>query len=143
MAQEIDMEELRAYFAQDKFATECLGARVDEFEADPYRAVVSMDVDLNKHANAQGFVMGGVFMAICDFALAVCSNGGGQVPCCSTNHSMECMNRCKGERLIATAICTKNGRSLCFYEVELKDELGTYVGRMTATCMRTPGVCCK
>lgn len=133
------MEEIRAYYAHDQFATKLLGARIDSFERDPYRSVVSMEVDPQRHTNAQGFVMGGTFMALCDFALAVCSNTE-QEPSCSTNHHMECINRCKGKQLIATCTCCKNGRSLGFYEVILTDELGTLVGRMTATCMRTPGV---
>lgn len=135
----VDLEQIREYFSHDRFATELLGARVDSFERDPYRSVVSMTVDPELHTNAQGFVMGGAFMALCDFALAVCSNTE-QEPGCSVNHTMECISRCKGERLIATCTCLKNGRHLSFYEVVLNDELGTLVGRMSATIMRTPGV---
>ena len=133
------MDELREFFGKDTFATVCLGAQVDSFEEEPYRSQVSMTLDPARHCNAQGFVMGGVFMALCDFALAVCSNTN-QVACCSTNHAVEMMSRAKGERLIAKAECTKCGRSLSFYEVNLYDELGTNVARMTATTMRTPQV---
>ncbi|MGN0073525.1 MAG: PaaI family thioesterase [Coriobacteriales bacterium] len=133
------MDELRAFFAKDGFATLCLGAQVDSFEENPYRSQVSMTLDQSRHCNAQGFVMGGVFMALCDFALAVCSNTN-QVACCSTNHNIEMMSRAKGQRLIAKAECTKCGRTLSFYEVNLFDELGTHVARMTATTMRTPQV---
>ena len=132
-------DELRAFFAKDGFVTQCLGAQVDSFEEDPYRAQVSMTLDPARHCNAQGFVMGGVFMALCDFALAVCSNAN-QVACCSTNHAFEMMSRAKGQRLIARAECTKAGRTLSFYVVNLYDELGTHVARMTATTMRTPQV---
>lgn len=134
----LSLDETREYFAQDKFATECLGARIDSVEPGG-KTVVSMDIDPSRHCNAQGFIMGGVFLALADFALAVCSNTN-QVPCCSTNHCMDMMNRCKGSKIIATAICTKDGRSLGFYEVSLHDELGTHIARMTATVMRTPQV---
>lgn len=134
--QTMDIEQLRAYFADDEFATKCLGAQVDSYE--PGRGVVSMTLD-DRHHNAQGFVMGGVIMALCDFALAVVSNSN-QTPGCSVNHSCDIMRRVKGERLIGTAVCTKEGRSLCFYEINIHDELGTHVARMNATVMRTPYV---
>ncbi len=133
---QMDIEGLRAYFAHDEFATKCLGAHLDSFE--PGRAVVSMHLD-DRHHNAQGFVMGGVVMALCDFALAVVANAN-QVPGCSVNHSCDIMRRVKGERLIATATCSKQGRSLCFYEINVHDELETHIARMSATVMRTPYV---
>ena len=140
MNEHMSIEEVRNYFAADKFATACLGATIDSFEEEPvFKAVCSMTIDPAKHANAQGFVMGGVFMSLCDFALAVCSNAN-QVPCCAVDNHMQMMNRAKGQRLIATAVCTKNGRSLGFYQIDLHDELGTHVGRMEATIMRTPQV---
>lgn len=133
---EVDIEKLREYFAGDEFATKCLGAQVDSYE--PGRGVVSMTLD-DRHHNAQGFVMGGVIMALCDFALAVVSNSN-QTPGCSVSHSCDIMRRVKGERLIGTATCVKEGRSLCFYQIDIHDELGTYIARMNATVMRTPYV---
>lgn len=134
----MSLDEIREYFSRDTFATACLGAHIDAFELGG-ETVVSMEVDSQRHCNAQGFVMGGVFLGICDFALAVCSNAN-QVPCCSTNHAMQMMNRCKGKRLIATATCVKDGRSLGFYHIDLHDELGTHIAFMSATIMRTPQV---
>lgn len=133
---EVDIEKLREYFAGDEFATKCLGAQVDSYE--PGCGVVSMTLD-DRHHNAQGFVMGGVIMALCDFALAVVSNSN-QTPGCSVSHSCDIMRRVKGERLIGTATCVKEGRSLCFYQIDIHDELGTYIARMNATVMRTPYV---
>lgn len=132
----VDLEQIREYFAGDEFATKCLGAQVDSFE--PGRSVVSMTLD-DRHHNAQGFVMGGVIMALCDFALAVVANAN-QTPGCSVSHSCDIMRRVKGERLIGTATCAKEGRSLCFYQIDIHDELGTYIARMNATVMRTPYV---
>ena len=136
MQEKMTLDEIREYFKRDKFATNCLGAQVDSFEEDPYRAQVSMTIDNDKHLNGHGFLMGGVTMSLCDFALAVCSNTG-QIPSASVDHHMEIMNRCKGERLIAKAECAKNGHTLSFYEINVYDELGTHIGRMTATTMRT------
>ncbi len=127
------LDEMRSYFAQDQFATKCLGAVIDEYEDG--RAVVSMTLD-DRHHNAQGFVMGGVIFSLADFALAVSSNVGNP-PGCSVNHSINIMNRTKGDRLIATAAPDKNGKTLGFYLVDVHDDLGTHVARMTATIFHT------
>ena len=124
---------MREYFAGDEFATKCLGARIDSFE--PGRAVVSMDLD-DRHHNAQGFVMGGVPFSLADFALAVCSNVD-QPPSASVVNTIEYLRRAKGQRLIATCVADKAGRTLGFYTIDVHDELGTHVAKMTATVMRT------
>ena len=54
------IEDVREFFAGDEFATKCLGAKIDSFDFESGEAVVSMTLD-NRHHNAQGFVMGGVF----------------------------------------------------------------------------------
>lgn len=130
-----DIESVRAYFAGDQFATKCLGAQIDSFDAGTGVASVSMTID-DRHHNAQGFVMGGVLFSLSDFALAVCCNIG-QEASSSVDHSIQFMRRAKGERLIATARPVKLGRTLAFFEVDVVDELGTHVCKMTATCMRT------
>lgn len=133
---DVDIEAIREYFVGDQFATKCLGARIESYE--PNKGVVSMKLD-DRHHNAQGFVMGGVIMSLCDFALAVASNSS-EEPCCSINHNCEMLRRAKGEYLIGTACSTKEGRNLCFYDINVHDELGTHVAHMNATIMRTPYV---
>jgi acyl-CoA thioesterase len=125
------MDQIRAYFTNDEFATKCVGATIDEWE--PGRAVCSFIID-DRHHNAQGFVMGGAIFSLADFALAVCSNVGNP-PGCSVNHSIDYLNRARGERLIATALVEKQGRTLGFYRVDVHDELGTHVARMNVTTM--------
>ena len=121
------MELMREYFADDEFATKCLGATLDSFDYETGTATVSMTID-DRHHNAQGFVMGGVFFALADFALAVATN---------VSSAIQFMRRAKGERLIAKAYPDKLGRALTFFTVDVEDELGTHIARMTATCMRT------
>ncbi len=130
-----DIEEIRAYFARDEMATKCLGAHVDAVDPATHEAVVSMTID-DRHHNGHGFVMGGVIFSLADFALAVCSNVG-QEPTASVSSAIQYMSRARGARLIATARADKSGRTLGFYTVDVTDELGTHVARMTATCMRT------
>jgi acyl-CoA thioesterase len=135
--EEMSLDELREYFAGDLFATECLGATLDEWS--PGKAVCSMEI-LSRHLNGQGFLCGGVIMAIADFALAVCGNAN-QVPCCSVNHTVDMMSRVKGKRLIATATeCESEHEGFSFYRIDIYDELGTYVSRMMASMCRTPQI---
>lgn len=129
------LEDMRAYFADDEFATKCLGATLEAFEPDTGTATVSMTVD-DRHHNAQGFVMGGVFFALADFALAIATNVG-QEPTASVSSSIQYMRRAKGDRLVARATPDKLGRALTFFTIDVEDGEGNAVARMTATCMRT------
>ena len=129
------IEDIRALFKDDQFATKCLGATIDAFDFETSTATVSMTLD-DRHHNAQGFVMGGVFFSLADFALAVASNVN-QPPSASTNVSIEHLRRAKGNKLIAIAHPDKLGRTLAFFTINVFDELNTHVARAVATVMRT------
>lgn len=130
-----NIEDIRTYFADDEFARKCLGATIDDFDFDAGVATVSMKID-DRHHNAQGFVMGGVFFALADYALAVASNVN-QPPSASVNISMNHMRRAKGTTLKAIAYPDKAGRNLGFFTVDVIDEPGNVVARMIATVIRT------
>ena len=57
-------------FQNDRFATEN-GAVIEE--VDDHYAKCSLKIE-NRHRNAMGAVMGGVYFTLADFALAVASN---------------------------------------------------------------------
>ena len=126
------LEEIEAVFANDRFATEAAGCRVVSGERG--RAVCSMEL-ADVHRNAMGNVMGGAIFTLCDFALAIACNIG-EHPTVSVESSIHYMSGCRGTRLIATCDADKSGRSLGFYTVDVVDDLGTPVARMTATCFR-------
>ena len=126
------IEEVRALFANDRFATEACGCRV--VEASRGHAVCEFDLT-DIHRNAQGNVMGGAIFTLADFALAIACNMG-EAPTVAVGNSIEFMTTAKGTRLIATCDVDKSGRSLGFYTVHVTDELGTPVAQMTATCFR-------
>lgn len=130
-----NMNEIRDFFAKDRFATECLGATVDDYDPETSTATVSMTLE-ERHNNAQGFVMGGVFFALADFALAVSSNTNKDA-CSSVNSSIAFMRRAKGSKLKAVARPEKLGRNLSFFIVDIYDELGTHVSQVTTTAMVT------
>ena len=126
------LEEVRALFANDHFATEACGCRV--VEAARGHAVCEFDI-ADIHRYAQGGIMGGAIFTLADFALAIACNMGEQ-PTVAVSNSIEFMNVAKGSTLIATCDVDKSGRSLGFYTVNVVDDLGTPVAKMTATCFR-------
>lgn len=126
------IEEVRTLFANDHFATEACKCRV--LEASRGHAVCAFDIG-DIHRNAQGAVMGGAIFTLADFALAIGCNIG-EDPTVSVSNTIEYFSVAKGNTLIATCEADKSGRSLGFYTVDVVDELGTPVAKMTATCFR-------
>ena len=128
----LSLDEVREFFAHDRFATEACGCTV--LEASHGHAVCAFDIE-PVHRNAQGNIMGGAIFTLADFALAVACNMG-ENPTVAVSNTIEFFSVAKGSRLIATADADKSGRSMGFYTVDVADELGTKVARMTATCFR-------
>lgn len=126
------LEEVQAFFAHDRFATEACGCEVLEAARGHARCAFTVGP---QHMNAQGNVMGGAIFTLADFALAVACNVG-EKPTMSVQSSIEYYNVARGARLIATAEADKSGRSLGFYTVDITDDVGIKVARMTATCFR-------
>ena len=126
------LEEVQAYFANDKFATQAAGCTITE--AQQGHAVCEMPLQ-NVHRNAQGGVMGGAIFTLADFCLAVACNVGEQ-PTVSVSNTIEFLSGAKGSKLIAECNADKSGRKLGFYTVDVTDDTGRKIARMTATCFR-------
>lgn len=126
------IEEVRELFANDHFATEACGCRV--VEASRGHAVCEFDI-ADIHRNAQGAVMGGAIFTLSDFALAIACNIG-EEPTVSVASSIQYLASSRGSRLIATCEVDRSGRSLGYYTIDVHDDLGAHVARMTATCYR-------
>lgn len=122
------LEEARAYFQNDRFATEN-GAVIEEL-GDHY-AVCSLTLT-EHHRNALGHVMGGVLFMLGDFAFAVASNFG-KHPTVSATSQITFLRTAKGNRLSARAELVREGRSTAYYEVSVFDEPGNLVSRMTVS----------
>ena len=121
-------EETRRLFQNDRFATDN-GAVIDEVD-DSY-AKCSLKIE-DRHRNAMGAVMGGVYFTLADFALAVASNWEkmGNV---SLNSEITYLTAAKGERLLAEAVCVKKGKTTSYYRIDVKDDLGNLTAAVTAT----------
>ena len=122
------LEEARAYFAQDRFATEN-GAVITQI-GDGY-AVCALELT-DRHRNALGNVMGGAVFMLGDFAFAVASNYGKR-PTVSTASQITFLRSAKGSRLTARAEQVREGRSSVYYEVSVWDEPGNLIARITAS----------
>lgn len=122
------IEEVRAYFERDRFATEN-NCYIEEI-GDNY-AKCSMTLS-DRHKNAMGNLMGGATFTLADFTFAVATNW--KEPCCvSINSNISFAGKCKGTKLIAEAHCLKSGRSACFYHIEIHDDLGNLVATVEIT----------
>ena len=127
-------EETKRLFHNDRFATEN-GAVIDE--VDDHYAKCSLKIE-DRHKNAMGAVMGGVYFTLADFALAVASNWE-EMGNVSLNSEITYLTAAKGERLIAEAVCVKKGRTTSYYRIDVKDDLGNLTAAVTATTFRVVG----
>ena len=125
-------EETVQIFMKDRFATEN-GAVIDE--VDDHYAKCSLKIK-DRHRNAMGAVMGGVYFTLADFAFAVAANWQ-EIGVVSLNSAISYLGAAKGEMLTAEARCIKNGRTTSFYQVDVKDELGNLAAVVTTTGYRT------
>lgn len=126
------LEEVRAFFARDLFASEACGCTI--LEASRGHAKTSFYVT-SEHRNAMGAVMGGAIFTLADYALAIACNMG-EPPTVSVTNTIEFLAPVRGVQLFATCDVDKSGRNLGFYTVDVTDDVGTKVARMTATCFR-------
>ena len=122
-----NLERARAFFKNDLYATDGLGAVIDELGED--WSIVSMTIK-PRHRNALGGLMGGVPFTLADFAFAVATNFD-KTPTLSLSSQISFLSQPKGTRLIARADPVKKGRSTCFYRVEVEDECGTKIAYVT------------
>lgn len=124
-------EETVRLFEEDRFATEN-GAVIDE--VDDHYAKCSLKIE-DRHKNAMGAVMGGVYFTLADFALAVASNWQ-EMGSVSLSSEITYLTSAKGEKLTAEAICIKNGRKTSYYRIDVRDEYGNLAAAVTATTFR-------
>jgi len=121
-----DLERAREYFANDKYASEVTGIEITEVRKQ--YAKVELDLD-ERHINAMGNVMGGVYFTLCDFAFAVASNFDSD-PCVTLGSHAIFMDKNRGRHLICEAHCIRDGHHACFYEVNVTDDYGTEIVRV-------------
>lgn len=122
------LDQIRACFSGDRFATETTGITIQA--AEPNHAICNLPLRPGL-LNANGTPMGGAIFTLADFAFAVAANGHSTSVTVSQHASITFLAPARGQTLIAEASCIKAGRRTCLYQVEVKDDIGTYVAHVT------------
>ncbi|MEE1138702.1 MAG: PaaI family thioesterase [Acutalibacteraceae bacterium] len=122
------LEEVRKIFEGDRFAIEN-GAVIEEIGE---RSATCSLIITDSHRNAMGAVMGGTYFMLADFAFAVAANHE-KMGCVSLRSDISFLGSAKGEKLIAKAVCIKDGRTTACYRVDVTDNLGNLTATVTVT----------
>lgn len=124
-------EQIIELFEKDRFATEN-GAVIAE--VDDHYAKCTLEVQ-ERHRNAMGAVMGGVYFTLADFAFAVAANWQ-EIGTVSLHSDIAYLGTAKGKRLTAEAFCVKNGKTTSYYRIEVKDEFDNLAAVVNTTGYR-------
>jgi len=111
----------------DRFAS-FIGARVTK--AEPGFAEARLEIT-ERHLNGIGIVQGGVTYTLADFTFAAASNAGGKTVI-GVQSDTTYFKPPKGKILRAEAKEVSSSRKICNYCIDVYDEQGTYVARMSA-----------
>ena len=122
------LEEVRKIFEGDRFAIEN-GAVIEEIGE---RSATCSLIITDSHRNAMGAVMGGTYFMLADFAFAVAANHE-KMGCVSLRSDISFLGSAKGKKLIAKAVCIKDGRTTACYRVDVTDNLGNLTATVTVT----------
>ena len=123
-----ELEEARRIFEGDRFATEN-GAVIEEIGD---RSATCSLIITDSHRNAMGSVMGGAYFMLADFAFAVAANRE-NMGCVSLRSDISFLGIAKGKKLIAKAVCIKDGKNTACYRVDVTDDLGNLTATITTT----------
>lgn len=129
------LEEARKEFAADKYAAELTGAVIEETAEDYAKCSMKLEA---RHRNAYGGIMGGAIYTLADFAFAVASNFGKEVATVSLVGEASFLSMSKGSVLYAEAKLIKDGRTNCFYDVYITDDLGKDIAVVSFTGAHIP-----
>jgi len=127
----MEKQEIEAFFEKDAFAKAC-GITIDE--VGDGKAVCSFII-MPSHINGRGGVQGGAIFTLADFAFAVAAHSKGYMAV-SLDNQISFMHATRGKRLIATAYETSATKKVCFYQVDVKDDLDYPIAKMSVTGYR-------
>lgn len=130
----MEKQELEAFFEKDAYAKAC-GITIDEIGEN--KAVCSFTI-MPEHINGRGAVQGGAIFTLADFAFAVAAHAKGYMAV-SLDSQISFMHATRGKKLIATAYETSATKKVCFYQVEVKDDLDYPIAKMSVTGYRLDG----
>ena len=120
------LEELKEFFKKDLFAMKLRGAEILEAKDDYAKCSFEIKPD---HMNAKGIVMGGAIYTLADFTFAIATNQHKTYYTVTTTSSISYMRPANGSKLYAEAIKLRDGKSVCFYEVNVYDDKNELVSK--------------
>ena len=120
------LEEVRERFNDDHFAMK-LGVNIEKIKDGYSLCVITIDESM---LNAAGSIMGGVYFTLSDFAFAVAANWNKPLTVSLSSH-ITFLSPALGGHLIAEARCIKEGKTTCYYTVDICDDTGTLVTSCT------------
>ncbi len=123
-----DLEKAREFFAGDLYATETTGIVIEDVAEGYAKCSLALD---RRHKNAMGHTMGGAMFTLADFCFAVATNFGRDYFTVSTVGNICYLSSPKGNTLYGETRILKDGRSTCFYEIAISDDLGNAVATVT------------
>lgn len=121
-------ERAQKILAADRFA---VTSGVELVDAEKDYAVCCLHITKN-HFNAGGAVQGGAIFTLADTVFAMAANNQGKHTVSLTN-SISYLKSTKGDTLIATARIINSTKRIITCEVEVKDNLGELIAKMTGT----------
>ena len=128
------IDDARAFFAGDRFATES-GMTLEEL--DESHAVTSVEIGA-RHRNALGGVMGGAIFTLADLAFAALTNDR-ERSVVAQQVIINYLSAPKDGRLVATARYRKDGRSSCVVNVDVTDGAGRDIAQFVGTGFKLKG----
>lgn len=123
------LAEAKRIFGNDYYASQLTGIEI--LDAEVGYSKVSLRLD-ERHRNALGHVMGGVYFTIADYAFAIASNFM-QNPTVTQTSQIVFLSPIKSETIFAEAVRIRSGRNTCFYKIIITDESGEQNAYITTT----------
>ena len=124
-----NIDEIREFFGKDVYASKTTGIEI--IEAEPGYAKCRLVID-ERHKNAVGQVMGGVFFVMADFAFAIASNYK-QPPTVTQSSQIVYLSPAKSNVLYAETEKIRSGRKTCFYKISITDGTGELCAYVTVS----------
>jgi len=124
------LDEAREMFSKDLYATKLSGITIEEVGDNYAKCAMKLTED---HKNAYGGIMGGAIYTLADLAFAVASNFDRPASTVSLVGHAEFLSMTKGSILYAETRLIKDGRTNCFYEVRIYDDLGKDIAVVSFT----------
>ncbi|MBE6632619.1 MAG: PaaI family thioesterase [Ruminococcaceae bacterium] len=123
------LEEAKKFFGNDLYATEQTGIEIIAAEAGYAKCSLKIE---DRHKNALGHVMGGVFFTMADYAFAIASNFM-QAPTVTQTSQIVYLTSPKGKTLYAETEKIRSGKKTCFYKIMITDDTGEEIAYVTTT----------